>query len=196
MPGGRAPVLAVSCGRLRDASHPLEAGAPLADEHPRASLLAVAVGDGVFDPRAEFQLDAEHVRSLVAAGAKRGFCNENNSDEDELGDVVEGGGEEEQSGSDKDNNDNDGEDEEEGADALEHNAVDWTKSGVKGDPTRVMDRIIRPMRKGHGAMALFCRRLAHAMVLSNLKDSMAAKVVAARKWPHLEWAEVLFRRTR
>lgn len=45
----------------------------------------------------------------------------------------------------------------------------------------VMDRTFRPMPTGHGAMALFSRRVAQAMMLSNLKDSMFAEEVAAKK---------------
>ena len=60
----------------------------------------------------------------------------------------------------------------------------------------VMDRVLRVMPKNHGALGLFSRRLSQSMMLSYLKDALAAKAVATKLWPNTSWPEVLFRRAR
>jgi len=179
--GGPRATFEVPCSQLRDAKHPMEVRAVrLGAERPRVPTIGRK--DGVFDARAEVELDAGRLQAMVSAGGAATW------DEDDGSDAEEG---------------------EEPGDTLVQeeddlpeldvgllDATDSAVSGVKADPMHVMDRVLRMMPKNHGALGLFSRRLSQAMMLSNLKDALAAKAVAANLWPNTPWAEILFRRRR
>ena len=69
----------------------------------------------------------------------------------------------------------------------------WERSGVKGDMFHAMDRMLRVIPKGHGALGLFSRTLSHAMMLFNKTDAEKARKVAATKFPNMSWGDVLLR---
>ena len=179
--GGRPASFLVQCRHLRDANHPMELhDARRQETRPRVPSLAT--GDGVFDAREEVSLDRANLQALVSAGGTDTW------DDDEAGALE--GEEDDMLGT-----------LEEDDDIVEQDVemtdpTDWERSGVKADPMHVMDRILRLLSKKHGALGLFSRRLSQSIMLSNLKDALAAKVVAAKKWPDTPWAEVLFRRSR
>lgn len=201
---GTPPTFLVHLSQLRDASHTLEAEAVDSTVAPQRFMSAPAA-DGVFDAREEVRMSGADLREIAAARAGGRFC------EDDECDIEEDDEEEEPVGMAggrvrPDSFDGDGDAvspvDDVGDDELVAEAQrlgdpkDRATSGVKMDPMHVMDRVFRRMPKGHGLLALFSRRLSQAIMMSNLKDAQRAKEVAAKKWPHLTWAEVLFRRTR
>ena len=179
--GGPHAAFVVLCRQLRDANHPMEVSVVAGEPEERLRVPAVGHHDGVFDAHAEVALDADRLQAIVSAGGAAAWGADEDADEEEgdaLGDVVEEDGDLPE------------------LDVELTDAADWAVSGVKADPMHVMDRILRVMPKNHGALALFSRRLSQAMMLSNLKDALAAKAVAAKLWPNTPWAEILFRRSR
>jgi len=177
--GGPRAAFQVPCRQLRDANHEMElASVQEQEERPRFSL---DPSDGVFDAHAEVALDARRLQDLVSDGRARFW------DDDEDGD------------SDWEDAPDDSVEDDADLSELEMepaDAADWAASGVKADPMHVMDRILRVMPKAHGALGLFSRRFSQSIMLSNLKDAMAAKAVAAKLWPDTRWPEILFRRAR
>ena len=178
--GGQHASFLVECRHLRNANHPLELR--VARERQPRPHLPIDANDGVFDARQEVTLDRGRLQAMVSAGGAAAW------DDDEEG--ASEGEEDDQLGAVEDDDDI------AELDVEMADAADWEHSGVKADPMHVMDRILRLLSKKHGAHGLFSRRLSQSMMLSNLKDALAAKAVAAEKWPNTPWAEVLFRRSR
>jgi len=177
--GGALAAFEVPCRLLRDSNHPMELGiVPEQGQRPRVPSIG---NDGVFDARAEVALDARRLQDMVSAGGA-GCWGDDEEDDEEGKDGPHGALEEDGDLSELEIEFSD--------------PADWAASGVKADPLHVMDRVLRVMPKGHGALGLFSRRLSQAIMLSHLKDAMAAKAVAAVLWPNTPWPEILFRRSR
>jgi len=179
--GGPHAAFLVPCGQLRDANHPMEVGVVAGEPEDRPRVPAVGLRDGVFDAHAEVTIDANRLQAMVSAGGVAAWGDDEGDEEEEgeeLGEVVEEDGELPE------------------LDVELTDEADWAVTGVRADTMHVMDRILRVMPKNHGALALFSRRFSQAMMLSNLKDALAAKAVAAKLWPNTPWAEILFRRSR
>jgi len=179
--GGPCAAFEVRCSQLRDANHPMGVGA-VREREQRARVPTIGRTDGVFDARAEVELDAVRLQAMVSAGGADTWEDDDGDDAEEaeaLNDVLQ-----------------EDEDDLPELDIDVFDAADGAVSGVKADPMHVMDRVLRVMPKHHGALALFSRRFSQAMMLSNLKDALAAKAVAAKLWPNTPWAEILFRRAR
>lgn len=203
---GTPPTFLVISRQLRNPSHALEVAPDTAPSGPERFLSAPAA-EGVFDAREEVTMSATDLRAFAKAQAGGRLCEEDESDleqdleqdEDDADDMADCPVPPDSFEVDEDaaRDVEDVDDDELVEEALRLvDPKDWATSGVKVDVMHVMDRILRRMPKGHGLLALFSRRLSQAMMLSNLKDASKAKEVAAKKWPHLSWAEVLFRRTR
>jgi len=177
--GGPRAAFVVPCRQLRDAKHPLGLG--VVREHVERPRVPTIGSDGVFDACAEVTLDARRLQDMVSATGATSWGDEEDEDTDGEGALDGALGEE-------------GDLPE--LDVELADAADWEASGVKADPMHVMDRVLRVIPKGHGAVGLFSRRFSQAMMLSNLKDALAAKAAAAKLWPNTPWPEILFRRSR
>jgi len=139
--GGPRAAFVVPCRQLRDAEHPLGLGVVRGNvQRPR---VATPSGDVVFDACAEVTLDDRRLQNMVSATGASSWGDEEDEESDGEGALDGALGEE---GDLPD------------LDVELADAADWESSDVKADPMHVMNRVLRVIPKGHGAVGLVIRR--------------------------------------
>lgn len=183
---GVKPVFLGSRLHLRSSIHPVERRRDADRSARRRVLAALGEGDGQYDALQSLTAAAG---SIIDAG------------------VVDGRGADGQPAAADGDVHPDGGDGEEVADPAEEDFLNaelpgepspgylprGLLSGVRGDVMHAMDRILRRVSKNHGALPLFSRCLAHAIMIYNKSDADAARRVAAEVFPHMPWDEVMYR---